>query len=87
VTHSACTPADPGYVSVIDGHLTQWRCLVGITCAVDFTPDGKGTLGGCGDTPIEQLFEKDKMEKNSKVAKMPSDAELVSLAKAWLEMV
>ena len=49
-----------------------------------FTPTGKGTLGGCGDTPIEKLFAKDNMEKDSKVEKMPPDAELVGFAKAWL---
>jgi hypothetical protein len=49
-----------------------------------FTPTGKGALGGCGDTPIEELFAKDKMEKDSKVEKMPSDEELVGFAKAWL---
>ena len=39
-----------------------------------FTPTGKGTLGGCGDTPtIGELFGKDAMEKGSKVEKMPSE--------------
>ena len=51
-----------------------------------FTPSGNATLGGCGDTPIEKLFSAVQMEKDSKVLEMPSDAALVSLAKAWLEM-
>jgi hypothetical protein len=28
----------------------------------------QGTLGGCGVTPIEELFGKDAMEKDSKVS-------------------
>ena len=50
-----------------------------------FTPSGKGTLGGCGTTPIKDIFAKDGVEKDSKVEAMPSDAELVAYAKAWLD--
>ena len=49
-----------------------------------FTASGKGTLGGCGSTPIEGLFAADRVEKDSKVAEMPTDQQLVDYAKAWL---
>ena len=49
-----------------------------------FTPSGKGTLGGCGSTLIEELFAKDGVEEDSKVEKMPTDAQLVDYAKSWL---
>jgi hypothetical protein len=49
-----------------------------------FTPSGKGTLGGCGNTPIGDLFAKDGVERGSKVERMPTDDELVEYAKAWL---
>ena len=49
-----------------------------------FTASGKGSLGGCGSTPIEGLFAADRVEKDSKVAEMPTDQQLVEYAKAWL---
>lgn len=49
-----------------------------------FTPSGKATLGGCGNTPIQDLYAKDGVEKGSTVEKMPSDKELIEFAEAWL---